>query len=220
MRMRRRLGQVAVLGVAAVATGACATKGFVREQVAAERAARTQADSSMQTELSMVRSDVGTLRADVAALRSELQTLRTEFGAQISALEEGLQFVFPVNFAFDDATARLQDQAALDRFASVVGKHYGTSVLTVEGFADPAGSVSYNRQLSQRRANAVREYLVGRGIVAEQIRAIGYGEARLVNPGAWGDDAGAEQNRRVVFVVETKGERPDVAQLGLEEPRS
>src|SRR5687767_14333756 len=138
MQMRRRFGRILVLGAAAAATGACATKGFVREQVAAERAARTQADSSMQTELSMVRSDVGTLRADVAALRSELQTLRTEFGAQISALEDGLQFVFPVNFAFDDASVRPQDQAALDRFASVVGKHHGTSVLTVEGFADPA----------------------------------------------------------------------------------
>ena len=216
MRMGRRFGRIVALAAAATATGACATKGFVREQVAAERTARAQADSSLQTELSTVRGDVNTLRTDVAALRSELQALRTEFGAQITALEEGLQFVFPVNFAFDDASVRPQDQAALDRFAAVVGKHYAQSVLTVEGFADPAGSASYNRQLSQRRAESVREYLLARGILAEQIRAVGYGESRLVNPQAWGDDAGAEQNRRVVFVVETRGDRPDVAQLGLE----
>ena len=219
MRMRRQFGRIAVLGVVVAATGACATKGFVREQVAAERTARAQADSSMQTELSMVRNDVGTLRADVEALRGELQALRTEFGAQISALDSGLQFAFPVNFAFDDATVRPQDRAALDRFASVVGKYYGSSVLTVEGFADPAGSVSYNRRLSQRRAESVREYLLARGLVAEQVRSIGYGESRLINPEAWGDDIGAEQNRRVVFVVETRGERPNVAQLGLE-PRT
>jgi peptidoglycan-associated lipoprotein len=216
MRMRRQFGRVAGLALVVAATGACATKGFVREQVAAERTARAQADSSMQTELSMVRNDVGTLRGDVEALRGELQALRTEFGARISALDSGLQFAFPVNFAFDDASVRPQDQEALDRFASVVGKYYGTSLLTVEGFADPAGAASYNRRLSQRRAEAVRAYLVNRGLMAEQIRAIGYGESRLVNPGAWGEDSGAEQNRRVVFVVETRGERPSVAQLGLE----
>ena len=215
MQTRRRFTVVAVLGMTAL-TGACATKGFVREQVAAERTARVQADSGMQVELSAVRSDVGTLRADVAALRSELDGLRTEFGAQITQLQEGLQFAFPVNFAFDDATVRFEDRAALDRFAGVVGKYYGASVLTVEGFADPAGSATYNRQLSQRRANAVREYLLGKGLVAEQIRAIGYGESRLVHPEAWGDEPGAEQNRRVVFVVETKGDQPNVATL---EPR-
>lgn len=217
MQTRRRFGVVAVLGVTVAFTSACATKGFVREQVAAERVQRAQADSGMQVELSGVRSDVGALRTDVEALRGELQTLRTQFGAQITQLEEGLQFAFPVNFAFDDATVRFADQAALDRFANVVGKYYGSSVLTVEGFADPAGSVSYNRQLSQRRANAVREYLLGKGLVAEQVRAIGYGEARLVHPEAWGDEPGAEQNRRVVFVVETKGDTPGVASL---EPRS
>jgi outer membrane protein OmpA-like peptidoglycan-associated protein len=35
---------------------------------------------------------------------------------------------------------------------------------------------------------------------------VGYGKTRLVVPGAWGDEPGAEQNRRVVFVIETKGE--------------
>ncbi|HEU4630171.1 MAG TPA: OmpA family protein [Gemmatimonadaceae bacterium] len=186
---------------------ACATKGFVREQVGvvrdtlsaqiasevgAERTAREQADEQ--------------LRSDIAALRTELQAMRTEFGAKITALEDGLKFAFPVNFAFDDATVRQQDQAALDRFAAVAQKYYPNATITVEGFADPAGSAAYNKELSQRRAESVKSYLVAKGMSDMQLRTVGYGEARQVNQGAQRDDAGAEANRRVVFVIEGVGQ--------------
>lgn len=181
---------------------ACATKGFVRDQVgmvrdtlgaqiATERSERTAADEA--------------LRGDIAALRTELQTMRTEFGAKITALEDGLRFAFPVNFAFDDANVRPEDQAALDRFVAVAQQYYPNATITVEGFADPAGSTTYNRQLSERRAESVKSYLVGRGMSDAQLRAIGYGEQRQVNAGAWGEDPGAQANRRVVFVVEHVG---------------
>jgi outer membrane protein OmpA-like peptidoglycan-associated protein len=60
--------------------------------------------------------------------------------------------------------------------------------------------------LSRRRAEAVRSYLVGKGMTDTQLKPIGYGESRQVVPGAQRDDTGAELNRRVVFVVETKGD--------------
>ena len=191
------------LGLASVTMlSACATKGFVRDQVgmvrdtlgaqiATERSERTAADEA--------------LRGDIAALRTELQTMRSEFGAKITALEDGLRFAFPVNFAFDDANVRPEDQAALDRFVAVAQQYYPNATITVEGFADPAGSTTYNRQLSERRAESVKSYLVGRGMSDAQLRAIGYGEQRQVNSGAWGDDPGAQANRRVVFVVEHVG---------------
>jgi peptidoglycan-associated lipoprotein len=112
----------------------------------------------------------------------------------------------PVNFAFDDATVRDQDKAALDKFAAVVQKYYGGSKVTIEGFADPAGSQHYNLALSQRRADAVRDYLSSKGIDLSIIKTVGYGKTRLVNPGAQRDDSGAEENRRVTFVIETKGQ--------------
>jgi peptidoglycan-associated lipoprotein len=191
------------LGLASVTMlSACATKGFVRDQVgmvrdtlgaqiATERSERTAADEA--------------LRGDIAALRTELQTMRSEFGAKITALEDGLRFAFPVNFAFDDANVRPEDQAALDRFVAVAQQYYPNATITVEGFADPAGSTVYNRQLSERRAESVKSYLVGRGMSDAQLRAIGYGEQRQVNAGAWGEDPGAQANRRVVFVVEHVG---------------
>jgi peptidoglycan-associated lipoprotein len=179
---------------------ACATKGALKRgleaQTAAlesERAARTAADEQAKQETA----------AQIASLRTDLQGLRTEFGAKIEQVSQGLQFAFPVHFAFNDANVRDTDAAALERFANVVQKHYTGSKITVEGFADPAGSSRYNKALSQRRADAVKAYVASKGLDASLIETVGYGETRLVNRGAWGNQPGAELNRRVVFVIET-----------------
>ncbi len=181
---------------------ACATKGALRRgldeqrvSLESERAARVSADSAQAD------ANASTQR-DLALLRSDLNGLRTEFGAKIAEVAQGLQFAFPVHFAYNDATVRHNDLAALDRFASVVQKHYPGAHVTVEGFADPAGSKSYNVMLSQRRAQAVKQYVSGKGVDPSLINAIGYGKTRLVRA-ASGDQPGAELNRRVVFVIET-----------------
>jgi peptidoglycan-associated lipoprotein len=91
----------------------------------------------------------------------------------------------------------------LDRFASVAREFYPGATITVEGFADPAGSQAYNRRLSQRRAESVKSYLVGQGgLSASNLRTAGYGETRLVRPGAAGPGTAGIENRRVTFVVE------------------
>jgi outer membrane protein OmpA-like peptidoglycan-associated protein len=175
---------------------ACATKGYVNKGLAVqsaaldtERTARTQADEAQ--------------RAEIASLRTDLQTLRTEFGAKITEVSEGLKFAFPVHFAYNDATVRTEDSAALDRFANVVAKHYTGAKVTVEGFADPAGSQRYNVALSQRRADAVKAYVASKGLDGSLIETVGYGETRQVARGAERDQPGAELNRRVVFVIES-----------------
>lgn len=196
------LKRLALIAAVVPFTAACATKGYVREQVAE---LRTYTDSAISNERTARMAADSAITNDVASLRTELNNLRTEFGAKITALEEGVKFAFPVNFAFDDATVRDQDRPQLERFAQVVQKHYPGATITVEGFADPAGSTRYNMSLSQRRAEAVREYLVSQGLTGEALRAVGYGETRQVVNGAERDDPGAEMNRRVVFVVESRG---------------
>jgi outer membrane protein OmpA-like peptidoglycan-associated protein len=189
----------------AVAMTGCATRGQLKRGLAqqqamldAERAQRMSADSAYAAQL-------GAVQTDVASLRTDLQNLRTEFGAKITAMENGVKVTFPVNFAFDDATVRAEDQPAIEKFADVAEKHFTGSVITVEGFADPAGTQAYNLELSRRRADAVRSMPLSKGMNAQQIRAIGYGKTRLVVPNASHDAPGAEQNRRVVFVIESKG---------------
>jgi peptidoglycan-associated lipoprotein len=195
--------------MAAVLLSACATKGYVRSQVetglTTERSERVQADSNLSSNITSVKTDVDGLRNDVASLRQDLTALRTEFGAKITAMENGMKFAFPVTFAFDDASVRDGDRPSLDRFVQVVNKYYGGSMVTVEGFADPAGSPRYNLDLSKRRADAVAAYLTQSGVQGVSLRSVGYGETRLVVDGAERDMPGADANRRVVFVIETKG---------------
>ena len=181
------------------ALSACATKGYVNKRVDAQTIAQAAALDSERT--ARVQADEAT-KAEIATLRNDLQALRTEFGAKISEVAEGMKFAFPVHFAFNDATVRTEDAAALDRFANVVSKHYNGAKVTVEGFADPAGSQRYNVNLSQRRAESVKAYVASKGLDASLINTVGYGEARQVSRGAWGDQPGAELNRRVVFVIE------------------
>jgi len=109
------------------------------------------------------------------------------------------------HFATNDATLSDQDKPLLDGFAKAM-KNHPDAVVTVEGFADPAGSTRYNRQLGKRRADGVRDYLVTTGgLPAGQVRTVSYGEDanRLVVPGGV-KDAGLP-NRRVSLVIDAAG---------------
>jgi len=189
--------------LAMLSLSACATQSQLRHGFEVEGEARIAADNAQQAQLTAQQAQLTAQQAQLAQLRGDLTALRTEFGAKISEVAEGLKFAFPVHFAYDDANVRQADVRALDRFAGVVRKYYPGAKLTVEGFADPAGSSSYNLALSQRRAAAVRGFISTRGVDPALVNAVGYGETRLVARGAERDMPGAELNRRVVFVIET-----------------
>lgn len=185
---------------------ACVHPGQYKKDLAATQAQIAQERSERMAGDSATNGQVASVRADLAALRGSLDSMRSDFNAKITQVAEGMKFDMPVTFAFNDATIRDDDHAALDRFAGVVRKYYGGSKLTVEGFADPAGTRHYNVVLSQRRADAVRDYLAQRGLDVAMIKTVGYGKTRLLNPKASKDAPGAEDNRRVVFVIETKSD--------------
>jgi outer membrane protein OmpA-like peptidoglycan-associated protein len=205
--MRSQLRGVVLVVCAPALLTACATKGFVRKEVAqvSQQVTREHAwtDSAITAERSARTAADQQLTTDLASLRTDLTALRTEFGAKIAQVEDGLRFAMPVKFAFDDATVRDEDRAALERFAKVVQKYYPGATITVEGFADPRGAANYNLNLSRRRADNVREFLTAQGLDGTKLRSVGMGETRLVVVGAAKDDPGADQNRRVVFVVES-----------------
>jgi len=208
--------------LATVTVSACATKGYVNRQVQAMRDTSqmgyTAADAAIRTEITAVsgqvtslKTEVDSVKGSVAALQRDLNALRDSVGAKMTALENGMQFILPVTFTFDDATVQEKDRATLDRFAKVIQKHYSGSVVTVEGFADPAGSQAYNRRLSQQRAENVIAYLEQNGLSGATLRPVGLGEMRQVVEGAERDMPGAESNRRVVFVIESASGSQSVA---------
>lgn len=148
---------------------------------------------------------VDDLESRVGSLENALESLESDFETTVQRLESALRFSTPVHFAYDKAEIRSQDEEYLDRFASVVEEYYPDATVTVEGFTDPAGSESYNMELGQKRANAVKSYLTGEaGLSGDRIRAVSYGEntQRLIRPDASGPGEAGLSNRRVVLVVD------------------
>ena len=153
-------------------------------------------------------ADIRALQDQMTQLQQDLQVRFERYDAVITDLGGRVRVDMTAHFGFDEATLRQEDMPALDDFARVLREGYPDTVVTVEGFTDPAGSAAYNKQLGQRRAEAVRDYLVSQGgLGAERVRAVSYGEApeRLITRGAGPGDEGMP-NRRVALVIDYAGQ--------------
>jgi len=102
---------------------------------------------------------------------------------------------------FDPNSARIRSDAykLLNEYVSALkSAALADAVLVIAGHTDAAGSEEHNLSLSQQRAQAVRDYLVERGIAPNRLSAKGYGEAYPVASNA--TEAGRELNRRSEFI--------------------
>ncbi len=104
-----------------------------------------------------------------------------------------------VFFDFNSSTLSPDARAVLDRQSSWMGQ-YGSVKVTVEGHCDERGTREYNLALGERRATAVRNYLVAKGVPADRISTISYGKERPEATGS--DEASWARNRRGVTVVQ------------------
>jgi outer membrane protein OmpA-like peptidoglycan-associated protein len=91
-------------------------------------------------------------------------------------------------------------QIKLNDVANALIKEDPLSKIVVEGHTDSQGGASYNQDLSQRRAQSVRDYLVTRGIAADRVTAQGFGLSRSIADNA--SPEGRANNRRVEIVVQ------------------
>lgn len=103
-----------------------------------------------------------------------------------------------VFFAYNESELTPEARATLDRQAAWL-KKYGSIGVTVEGHCDERGTREYNLALGERRATAVKNYLVADGIPASRLKTISYGKER---PAVLGhNEAAWAQNRRGVTLV-------------------
>ena len=166
-----------------------------REAEAAQRAA---AEATRELEVQTRVAEEQTRSAQAAQeraqnLEQELETLEAR------DTDRGLVLTLG-DVLFDTGQAALKTGAltTLDRLVQFMGDYPERSV-RIEGHTDSAGSDEANLQLSQRRADAVRQALISRGIDAGRVSATGYGETRPIA----GNDtaAGRQQNRRIEIVL-------------------
>jgi OmpA-OmpF porin, OOP family len=103
-----------------------------------------------------------------------------------------------VTFAYDSARLTDSSSPVLDGVATGLKQHPHLKV-ELQGYTDSTGSVAYNMRLSRRRADSVREYLIGDGVDPSQLTTRGYGPEHPVASNRTAD--GRSQNRRVVLEV-------------------
>jgi peptidoglycan-associated lipoprotein len=125
-------------------------------------------------------------------------------GSGAGNIQQGSLEDFQVNvgdrvfFDFDAYEIRPDAQNTLQQQAAWL-QQWGQFTVTIEGHADERGTREYNLALGERRANAVRNYLIALGVDGNRIQTISYGKERPEVPGS--DETAWAQNRRGVTVL-------------------
>ena len=158
-------------------------------QLEAEQQARAQSDAALAARAEQAERErneaLDTLRQLVAIQETERGLVITLAGSLL--------------FRTDETTLLPVAQQRLDQVATALRTLAGGQSLVIEGHTDSAGTSDYNRRLSESRAEAVRAYLVSRGVPPEQIVAVGQGEDQPVAPNSTPE--GRANNRRVEIVI-------------------
>lgn len=125
-------------------------------------------------------------QSEAASIQRDQEVLRATFKSEML-------------FDFDSATLKAGAYPELDRVATVLNKYPKTTIL-IQGHTDASGPEDYNQALSEKRAQAVKNALIQRGVQEVRLYAVGYGESQPIS-----SDPAA--NRRVTIVIEpvTKG---------------
>jgi len=126
-------------------------------------------------------------------------------GTPLPERQEGVSFTSdnvdrnqfkPVHFAFDSFEIQPDDQPSLDQVADFLK---GGQNIIIAGFTDERGTAEYNRGLGERRAEAVRNYLIQKGADGGKIQTVSFGAEMPVDPGS--DEGAWAKNRRAEFGV-------------------
>jgi outer membrane protein OmpA-like peptidoglycan-associated protein len=167
-----------------------------------------------RVEATTARDEATTARDEATRARAEADQVRKRAEAEMSRLEEALGKIAETHrtalgvvmnlgsehlkFEFDKAELRAEDRELLSRVAGILLSSQDYTV-SVNGHTDDVGSDAYNQKLSERRAQAVRDYLVKAGLPADVLSVTGHGKALPLVRRA--DDTARAKNRRVELAI-------------------
>jgi outer membrane protein OmpA-like peptidoglycan-associated protein len=196
----RLAGGIATL-LLAFAAGAAVTQKYSDPDDPATLAAARDALGSAK-----ILDIVGVARAIESKTRG-IETVLKDLGAKVTDREIRIELAADVLFDFDQHDLRPEAVPSLERVAEVLRSRAGSPV-TIEGHTDGKGSDAYNQPLSEKRAQAVREWLVKNGgASAATITTRGWGKSKPIvpntRPDGSDDPEGRKRNRRVEIAVRT-----------------
>jgi OmpA-OmpF porin, OOP family len=111
-----------------------------------------------------------------------------------------LEILDSVNFEHNSTELRPESRGLLDQVAQTLRENPEIKKVRVEGHTDDTGPRDVNLRLSRARANAVRTYLINKGVNSDRLSAEGYGPDKPIQEGT--TDEARKSNRRVEFIVE------------------
>lgn len=211
--MRGSLGTIALTtGLAVLGASACATKSYVREQVAVGQKTTDAKVGEVQQQVETTQMDVQGLKkasddtnAQLAQLSSTARDALTraqEAGklAQGKFLYEVVLTDESVNFPFNSAELSDKAKAELDTVAARLKQDNKNVYVEIQGFTDASGPDEYDVRLGEARAEAVRRYLsLHDAVPLNRMNVISYGKDKPIADNHTRD--GRAQNRRVALVV-------------------
>ena len=186
-----------------------ANAGRQRDEIRLQQRTQEADKAKMSAEQAKADADAARRQAEAAtASAREEQSKSAALQQQLADLQakqtdRGLVITLSdVLFNVDKAELSAEGMRTAQKMADVLLQEPQSAVL-IEGFTDSTGSSAHNMQLSQRRAESVRNALIGLGVKADKVSTRGYGEAF---PVASNSDAGSRQlNRRVEIVLSQNG---------------
>ena len=175
-------------------------------RTAEANAARSQAEQAIaiaqaqQQAAAKARTDAEIARAAAASAQAEADELKRQMAdLQAKETDRGLVMTLgDVLFATGKSDLKPGAMERLGKLVAFLGKYTDRNVI-IEGHTDSVGSDEMNQALSQRRADAVRAYLLAQGVAANRVIAVGKGESLPVADN--GNAAGRQQNRRVEVII-------------------
>jgi len=135
---------------------------------------------------------------EVTLRAAEVKRIEVKLGAALIEIEKKqIRILEKVQFETAKAVIKPESFPLLNEVAAVVITNPDLGRVEVAGHTDNRGSDSYNQTLSEKRANSVREYLIGQGVAVERLISKGYGEVKPLDTNRTPE--GREVNRRVEF---------------------
>jgi outer membrane protein OmpA-like peptidoglycan-associated protein len=188
---------VAALALAAFSLGACATKGFVREQVGVVDqkvdANQTQTNTTLQGHEQRLSDLDKNTREALERAEAAGKLAEGKFLYSMVLSDDSVKFPHDSSQLSDEAKARLTE------FVQKLKNDNKNVYVEIQGHTDSTGSPSVNRRLGEDRAEAVRRFMNEQGVALNRMNTISYGED---SPAASNKTKeGRAQNRRVVVIV-------------------